>query len=95
MPTIEGFLAYAVARGGDTTRARVLLAHWPGHSEFSIVIGLLALGDTAAALDRLERAPPDPGGWGVLLRPEFDPLRGNPRFERLRVAFRPQGAVGP
>jgi TolB-like protein/tetratricopeptide (TPR) repeat protein len=94
-PTVEGFLAYAAARAGDTTRARELLAHWPGRTEFSIVIGLIALGDTAAALDRLERAPPDPGGWGLLQRPEFDPLRGNPRFERLLAAFRPRGAVGP
>ena len=94
-PTGEGFLAYALARAGDTTRARALLAHWPGRTEFSVVIGLLALGDTTAALDRLERAPPDPGGWGLLLRPEFDALRGNTRFERLLAAFRPQGAVGP
>jgi TolB-like protein len=94
-PTVEGFLAYAFARAGDTTRARALLAHWPGHSEFSVIVGLLALGDSVAALDRLERAPPDPGGWGVLQRPEFDPLRRNPRFERLLVAQRPQGAVGP
>ncbi len=94
-PIVEGFLAYAAARAGDTTRARALLAHWPGRTEFSVVIGLVALGDTAAALDRLERAPPDPGEWGLLLRPEFDVLRGNRRFDRLLVALRPQGAVGP
>ena len=94
-PIVEGFLAYAAVRAGDTTRARALLAHWPGRTDFSIVIGLIALGDTAAALDRLERAAPDPGGWGLLQRPEFDPLHGNPRFQRLLAAFRPQGAVGP
>jgi adenylate cyclase len=92
---VEGFLAYAAARAGDTTRARALLAHWPGHTEFSIVIGLIALGDTAAALDRLEQTPPDPGEWGLLERPEFDSLHGNTRFERLLAAVRPQGAVEP
>ena len=94
-PIIEGLLAYAVVRTGDTTRARMLVAHWPGHSEFSVVLAILALGDTADALDRLERAPPDPGAWGLLQRPEFDALRANPRFERLLAASRPAGAAGP
>lgn len=56
---------------------------------------LLAVGDTAAALDRLEHATPDPGTWSLLQWPWFDGLRGNPRFERLVAAVRPTGAVRP
>lgn len=93
--SVEGFLAYVLARSGDTTRARALLAHWPGRTDFATLIGLVALGDTAAVLDRLEQAPPDPSWWALLQRPEFDPLRGNPRFDRLLAARRPVGAVGP
>jgi TolB-like protein/Flp pilus assembly protein TadD len=93
---MENFLATILARAGDTTRARALIAHWPGRTDHWLVMAaLVAVGDTAEALDRLERAIPDPNLWAALRRPDFDPLRGNSRYERLLVALRPPGAVGP
>ena len=93
---IENVLAMVLARAGDSTRARALIAHWPGRTAHWLVMAaLLAVGDTAEALDRLERASPDPNLWAALRRPEFDALRGNSRYERLVAALRPLGAVGP
>ncbi len=93
---MEHLLALIVAHAGDTTRARALIAHWPGRNDHWIVMAaLVAVGDTAEALDRLERASLGPNLWGALHRPEFDPLHGSPRYERLLAALRPAEAVGP
>jgi adenylate cyclase len=93
---IENTLALVLARAGDSTRARALIAPRPGRTEaFLTMAVLLALGDTAATLDGLERLPPDPISWWWLHQPEFDGLHGNPRYERLLAALRPPGAVGP
>jgi TolB-like protein/Flp pilus assembly protein TadD len=92
----EGGLALALAHAGDSTRARVLIAHWSGRTDHWLIMAtLVAMGDTAGALDRFERAPPDPESWAMLHRPEFDALHGNPRYERLLTALRPTEAVGP
>lgn len=92
---MESVLAIVVAHAGDRTRARTLMAHWPGRNEhWLIMAALVAAGDTAAALDRLERASPVPYLWAGLRRPEFDALRGNPRYERLVATLRPTGGVG-
>ena len=92
---MESVLAIVVAHAGDRTRARTLMAHWPGRNEhWLIMAALVAAGDTAAALDRLERASPVPYLWAGLRRPEFDALHGNPRYERLVAALRATGAVG-
>jgi TolB-like protein/tetratricopeptide (TPR) repeat protein len=93
--TIQLVLALALVRAGDSTRARTLLAPWTGADHWLPLAVLVALGDTAAALDRLEHWPPDPGIWSVLHRAEFDPLHGTPRFERLLAALRPVEAEGP
>ncbi|MGH7519684.1 MAG: winged helix-turn-helix domain-containing protein [Gemmatimonadales bacterium] len=91
---MESVLAIVVAHAGDRSRARTLMAHWPGRNEhWLIMAALVAAGDTAAALDRLERASPVPYLWAGLRRPEFDALHGNPRYERLVAALRPTGAV--
>jgi len=93
---VENVLALVLARAGDSTRARALTAHWPGRTDHWVVMAaLLAVGDTAATLDRLEQAGPNPAYWTRLHRPEFDALHGNPRYERLLAAVRPAGAVGP
>jgi tetratricopeptide (TPR) repeat protein len=90
---MESVLAIVVAHAGDGARARTLMAHWPGRNEhWLIMAALVAAGDTAAALDRLERASPVPYLWAGLRRPEFDALHGNPRYERLVAALRPTGA---
>jgi DNA-binding winged helix-turn-helix (wHTH) protein/TolB-like protein/Flp pilus assembly protein TadD len=92
---MESVLAIVLARAGDRARARALMAHWPGRNEhWLIMAALVAVGDTAAALDRLERASPVPYLWAGLRRPEFDALHGNPRYERLLATLRPAGAVG-
>jgi hypothetical protein len=93
---MQSVLAMVLARTGDTTRARALIERSAGHYDQSWAgAALLALGDTAAALDRLEHEQPDPGLWSWLQRPQFDALRGNPRFDRLVAASRPPGALGP
>ncbi len=92
---MESVLATVLAHAGDSARARALLAHWPGRNEhWLIMAALIAVGDTAAALDRLERASPVPYLWAGLRRPEFDALHGNSRYERLVAALRPEGAMG-
>jgi len=93
--TMELVLALTLAGTGDSTRARALIASWSGADHWLVLAGLVALGDTAAALERLEHWMPDPGIWAALHRPEFDPLHGSPRFERLLAALRPEEAVGP
>lgn len=93
---MENVLAVVLARAGDSTRARALIVHWPGRADHWLVMAaLLSAGDTAEALDRLERAAPNPFLWPALHRPEFDALHGNPRYERLLLALRPPEAVGP
>ncbi len=92
---MESVLAIVLAHAGDSGRARALMAHWPGRNEhWLIMAALVAVGDTAAALDRLERASPVPYLWAGLRRPEFDALHGNPRYERLLATLRPAGVVG-
>jgi serine/threonine-protein kinase len=93
---MENALAVILARAGDSTRARELIAHWSGRSDHWVVMAaLVAVGDAAAALERLQRALPAPNLWAALHRPEFDALHGNPRYERLLAALRPAGAVEP
>jgi len=93
---MESVLAIVAAQAGDRTRARTLMAHWPGRNEhWLIMAALVAVGDTAAALDRLDRASPVPYLWAGLRRPEFDALHGNARYARLVADLRPTGAVRP
>ena len=93
---MESVLAIVLAHAGDGSRARALIAHWPGRTDHWLsMAALVAVGDTADALDRLERAPHVPYLWAALRRPEFDALHGNPRYERVLAALRPAGAVGP
>lgn len=78
---MENLLAVVLARAGNIDSARVLIAHWPGRTDnYMAMAALVAVGDTATALDRFERAQPDPSYWAYLHRPEFDALHGNPRY---------------
>lgn len=94
---VENTLAIAYAASGDTARARRLIPPaMTGPLEWIYAgAALLAIGDTAAALDRLEHATGDPGSWSLLQWPWFDGLRGTARFERVVAAARPTEAVGP
>ncbi|HYL20908.1 MAG TPA: protein kinase [Gemmatimonadales bacterium] len=92
---MDNVLATVLARAGDIARARALISKWPGRADhWLIMAALVAVGDTAAALDRWDRASPAPYLWRALRGPEFDALHGNPRYERLLAALRPVGAVG-
>jgi tetratricopeptide (TPR) repeat protein len=67
----------------DTMRPSVLDAVFLGQS-------LLAIGDRDGALSLLERVRPRGGMlWFFLRWPELDPLRGDPRFQRLVEETKP------
>ncbi len=90
-PEIAAMLGVAHAAAGDAEQARAAVAALEARGSTSYVSPVLlaqihaALGDESAALDALERArelrATDLAWIGV--RPSFDVLRLNPRFERL------------
>ena len=68
----------------DTTNPTVLEAFFTGRA-------LIAAGEPARALDVLERARPRGSYlWWLLRWPEFDPVRADPRFQRLVDEARPR-----
>jgi tetratricopeptide (TPR) repeat protein len=95
-PTCTANLARAFAESGKTGEARQLLEELMtrSHSGYSnateIATIYAALGDRAAALRWLDRAYAERFNPSVLLRPGFDSLRGDRRFEDLerRVGLR-------
>ncbi len=94
----ESVMALLTLMAGDTLTARVRaerlagevadrqtsLVLWPG-------IVLIALGEHRRFLDTLDRLRwREPGFWMFLREPEFDPVRADPRFQRLVEGLRPQ-----
>ncbi len=58
-----------------------------------VAVGLVALGDRGRALDILERVRPRSAWlWSYLILPWFDPVRADPRFQRLLRESAPPGA---
>ena len=101
--TALAVLASVEAGAGMTASAREridpLVETYRGRNDISVRDGfevagaLVALGDTARALDVLERISPKGAWlWSYLLFPDFDPLRENARFQRLFTAIMPPGA---
>ena len=96
----EAALAQVEARTGDTVGARNRLERLlrerptPGLEEGQyVIVALDALGQRDRALGVLERLRPRGVQlWSDLLYPEFDPLRSNPRFQRVVAESRPPGA---
>ena len=88
-PTITANLARAYVASGKTTEAEKLLgalrkSSSPGALHPSeIAMTCVALGDTDQALRWLEAGYEERFNPSVLLRPGFDPLRSNPRFQDL------------
>jgi len=89
-------LARAYAASGKRSEAAALLGDLkkrshPGQSlasEIAVIYG--ALGDTDQAMSWLEKGYDERFNPGVLIRPGFDPLRSDPRFEDVmhRVGLR-------
>jgi TolB-like protein len=86
-PTCIANLARAYAASGKSSEAVALLSDLkkrshPGQSlasEIAVIYG--ALGDTDQAMSWLEKGYEERFNPGVLIRPGFDPLRSDPRFE--------------
>lgn len=97
----NALLAMASARGGDTVTARALVSRalWafpdsvlPALIEERLIpaVALVALGDREGALGLLERVHPRGATlWSGLRAPDFDPIRAEPRFQRLVVESSP------
>ncbi len=94
-PTCMANLARADAASGKRSEAEKLLGDLkkrssPGYSHGSeIAVIYTSLGDTDQAMNWLEKGFEERFNPGVLLRPGFDPLRSDPRFQNLvrRIGF--------
>lgn len=94
-------LALLHVRAGDTVGARARVERrfrdLPGSGTpldyaegVKLSIGYVALGNPERALQVLERVRPLSAAFGYGLRdPDLDPIRNNPRFQRLVAAARP------
>ena len=91
-PETSPFIAYVIAKSGDTVTARRRLREQdaespqPGLGEKRRAYTYLGLGDTAKALSALERAVEAGEIWGVLesyVDPINDPIRQSARFKAL------------
>jgi TolB-like protein/DNA-binding winged helix-turn-helix (wHTH) protein/Flp pilus assembly protein TadD len=88
-PTCIANLARAYVASGKRSEAENLLSDLkkrssPSHSLASeIAVIYVALGDTDQAITLLKKGYEERFNPGVLLRPGFDPLRSDPRFEDL------------
>ena len=88
-PTCVASLARAYAASGKRGEAVRLLndlkkRSGPSYSDASEIAAIYAsLGDSDQAMDWLEKAYEERFNPGVLLRPGYDPLRSDPRFQDL------------
>jgi tetratricopeptide (TPR) repeat protein len=88
-PTVVANLARAYAASGKKAAALKLLDDLkkrpdPGYSHASeIAVIYAALGDADRAMTWLEKGYEERFNPGVLIRPGFDPLRADPRFQDL------------
>jgi TolB-like protein/DNA-binding winged helix-turn-helix (wHTH) protein/Flp pilus assembly protein TadD len=88
-PTCIANLARAYAASGKRSEAAKLLSdlmkrsssNYSHASEIAMIYA--SLGDTNQAMNWLEKGYDERFNPGVLLRPGFDPLRSDPRFENL------------
>jgi len=85
-------LAYSLARSGAADEARRILAELgedPRTAAFDIALVNLGLGQLDAAVDWLEKAYDSRDSQVIYINmdPRFDPLRGEPRFDRLIRQF--------
>jgi TolB-like protein len=101
LPLAAALRTSAYAMLGDTARARdAARAFLPPRADGSLggAIAMLALGDTAWALEHIEHIPApnrDASLWEFLRLPQLDALRSNPRFQRVYLDSRPPAARAP
>ncbi|HEU4640818.1 MAG TPA: protein kinase [Gemmatimonadaceae bacterium] len=84
-------LGWTLARRGKRAEAEALLARLAAQardgyvSPVALATLYLGLGDSARALDWIERAYEDRRGWVAYIRVNamFDPVRGEPRFQAI------------
>ena len=90
-PYYDGALAYAYARAGDRAKAEQIVRDWDGRAKQRYVSPALrmhlhlGLGEKDQALDWLEKCyeDQDPYCWNLKVKPLYDPLRTEPRFQAL------------
>lgn len=90
-PDLIGLAAYGYGLMGEGDKAREALRELTRLSEqryvspYILALVRIGLGESAAALDRLEQAYSDRVWTVAMLKvaPELDPLRGEPRFQAL------------
>ena len=86
----EAILTYGLGVAGHTAEARArvekmeTLARGAYVRPIDLVVAHLGVGDTARALDWMERVPEDRGSMFFLIsEPLFDPIRDTPRYQRV------------
>ena len=88
-PTCTANLARAYVAAGDSSKALELINELkersgPGFSHAPEIASIYAaLGDKNQAMNWLEKGAAEKFNPGVLIRPGFDSLRSDPRFQRL------------
>lgn len=104
---VQATRAYFDAATGDTSGARrrlepvIASLAAPGQPVtvrvgWEIASALIAIGDKDRALEVLGRVRPRGGWlWSYLMFPDFDPLRSDPRFQRIYREAKPPGAADP
>src|SRR5439155_1621430 len=86
---MESVLAIVLAHAGDGSRARALIAHWPGRPDHWLsMAALVAVADTAHPLDPVERAPHVP--YRMAARRMIGPTRR--RWARWRPCREPNAS---
>ena len=110
-PRVLSMLAVIDARAGDRARAAAefqqalqsflgteqrLPATMSVRDVWELALGAVAVNKADMAIDLLDRAQPrGPWLWSYLTREGFDPIRRDPRFQRMLNETRPPGAKDP
>jgi len=98
-PAFDADLAHAYALSGRTSEAQKIaseLEQQPsqnGTVDVSIALIYLGLGKAAEAMNWLDQAYDARFNPVILVRPEFDPLRSDPRFKELMRRLRLDAAT--